>query len=227
MTQTLPEAGKVSTRNSKMPGSSFATSTDHCLTGSKLVHIPGSVCHKCYAVRVEKRYPNAKLAYERNYLQATALIATKPEAWAKAMAFQITQAALKTHQPYHRWFDSGDLASPEMLHAIVLTAKLTPDIKHWLPTREAKMVKDYLTSHTLPPNLTIRVSSPMIDDGPLPYPNTSTVHTHTQLPPTPDSHVCPSTSPAHRSLDPDNRPNCGYCRACWDISIPNISYPQH
>jgi hypothetical protein len=211
------DAGAVSIRNSKMPGSSFAVTTDHCNVGAKLAAIEGSTCHKCYAISIEKRYPSAHQGWTNNYLKATRMIAEAPHAWAKAMAFQIERAAEKTNEPFHRWFDGGDLASLEMLRAIVLTCELTPTIRHWLPTREAAVVKRYrLKFGAFPANLVVRVSSTMIDDAPITgHPHTSTVHRK-------------GSSHTGEACAARTRGNvCGPCRACWSSSAPNISYPLH
>ena len=45
-----------------------------------------------------------------------------------------------------------------------MICQATPTIKHWLPTREVKVVSDYLKIYKeFPDNLLVRVSSPMID----------------------------------------------------------------
>lgn len=222
-TMTLPIAqalaGKVSTGNSKMPGSTFAITTVACKTGSKLAEIKGSVCHRCYAAKLEKFRPNLKKSYTNNYEKAVSAIANDPVAWAEAMAFQINLAAMSSGEFFHRWFDFGDLQSVEMLHAINLVCELTPEVKHWLPTREAKIVDEYMATYNkwLAPNLTVRVSSVMVDDKPIVrWANTSTVHSKTKVPQ--GSHICPAR---------DQGNACGECRACWDREVPNISYPIH
>ena len=168
--QAQSEAGSVSTRNSKMPGSSFAISAKHCNVGSKLTQVEGSTCHKCYALKIQKMRPSVDQGWTANLNKAQALIERDPKRWVSFMVFQIAKAALKTGQPYHRWFDSGDLQSLAMLEAIADICNATPDINHWLPTREAKLVKEYLAKHgDLPANLVIRVSSTMIGDKPLAF----------------------------------------------------------
>jgi hypothetical protein len=215
--QSQAEAGAISTRNSKMPGSSFAISAKRCQVGSKLAKVEGSTCSRCYALKLQKMRPSVDQGWEANYLKATQLIAQAPEKWAKAMAFQIDKAATKTGQPFHRWFDSGDLQSVEMLRAIVLTAEATPAIRHWLPTREARIVKDYVTTFGhFPDNLIVRVSSTMVGDAPVTsHPWTSTVHKKGQAA---NGHVCPASKQGNACQD---------CRACWDKSVPNVSYPLH
>jgi hypothetical protein len=53
------------------------------------------------------------------------------------------------------------------MKAIVRVCELTPTIKHWLPTREAKIVVAFLKEADLPTNLTLRISSTMVDDKPI------------------------------------------------------------
>lgn len=208
------EAGAVSVRNGKMPGSTFAVSAKRCNVGGKLAKIEGATCHDCYALKLERIYPSVAIGWESNYVKATGLIATDPERWAKWVAFQITKAAEKTGELYHRWFDGGDLASLAMFTAIVRVCELTPTIKHWLPTREAAILKAY--GKALPRNLVVRMSSTMVDDKPIAgHANTSTVHTK-------------AVTPVGKACDARTRGNeCGPCRACWNGKVKNISYPLH
>ena len=74
-----------------------------------------------------------------------------------------------------------------------------------------------LRSYTgaIPDNLIIRVSSPMIDQAPLPgFGLTATTHAHLE----PFGQACN----AHL-----NDGHCGDCRACWDSSVSNVSYRYH
>lgn len=209
--------GKLSNLNSKMPGSTFAISAKHCGVGGKLVNVKGSVCDRCYAIKLQKLRPSVDKGWTNNYLAATRMIATSPDKWAAGAAFQINRMAKKSGEMFHRWFDSGDLASVDMLGAICKAAELTPEISHWLPTREAKIVKDYRAAGgVVPANLIIRISSTMIGDKPIAgHANTSTVHRKGD---TPAGHICPASQQGG---------NCGDCRACWTHSVANVSYPLH
>jgi len=219
-------AGGISSRNRKMPGSSYALPPSLCKVGGKLADVEGSVCYKCYAAKSEAMYPSVKQGWGDNYLKATSLIANKPEQWAQAMAFQIRKQAEKSGENYHRWFDGGDLQSVAMMFAIVRTCELTPHIEHWMPSREAAIIKAWIKAGGVAPaNLVIRISSTMIGDAPIKgHALTSTVHRH-GLP-----HVgqaCPSSSPEHRALREDKASNCGTCRTCWSKEAANVSYPLH
>lgn len=210
-------AGRISDGNGKMPGSTFAISAKECKAGGKLAKVEGSVCHRCYALKLQKLRPSVDQGWTANYLKAVAMIESNPEGWAKAVAFQINRIAAKTGEMFHRWFDSGDLQSVAMLSAICEAARLTPAIKHWLPTREAKIVKDFTAQGgVIPSNLVIRISATMIGDAPVRgHATTSTVHRKG----TPaHGHVCPASTQGNE---------CGACRACWSLDVGNVSYPLH
>lgn len=213
----IADAGKVSIGNGKMPGSTFALSATTCKVGSKLVKVAGSTCAKCYALKLEKLRPSVHQGWLANYEKATSLISKNPAQWVAACVFQINRAFLKSGQPFHRWFDSGDLQSVEMLSAICDVAKATSTIAHWLPTREAAIVKAYKAQGGLiPDNLIIRVSSTMVNDKPISgHDHTSTVHKKgTEA----HGHACPASMQENQCKD---------CRACWSKSVGNVSYPLH
>lgn len=199
-----------------MPASTFATHTNACHVGTKLRAVEGSTCAKCYATKFERMYPSVDKGHTFNTDAAAEWIARDPEQWAQAIALQITKVCAKFQQPYHRWFDAGDLADVAMLRAIARVCELTPTIHHWLPTREGAILKAFLRERALPSNLVVRLSATMIDDKPMAaHPHTSTVHR--------------STAPFHgQACDAASRNHqCGPCRACWDKTIPNVSYPLH
>jgi len=221
----------VSTKNSKMPGSSFATDPFACSVGAKLAVVPGSTCAECYARRIAKMRPNVALGYARNeqaLIEASRLTGEERELFIAGMRDQILRAAEKTGEPYHRWFDAGDLASIEVLILINDIARATPTIKHWLPTRELAIARRFnnlwmnfspsgerLDTLKLADNLVIRASAPMVDGrAPHRFAHTSTVHKLNA----PIGHACPAQSQGN---------NCGDCRACWDKSVANVSYHKH
>jgi hypothetical protein len=213
----IADAGRVTIDNTKMPGTTFPISAKRCKTGAKLVKVEGSVCSKCYALRLQAFRPSVDQGWEANYLRATTMIERNPVRWSEACAYQINRAIDKGSKPYHRWFDSGDLQSVAMLRAIVMVCEALPNVAHWLPTREAGIVKAYARQYgAFPANLVVRVSSTMIGDEPRPgYAHTSTVHRHGR------KHV------GEECLARTRGNACGPCVACWDPTIPNVSYPLH
>ena len=187
---------------SKMPGHSFSIPASRCTTGSKLRKVPGSVCSMCYALKGNyKRFPNVEKALERRY---QLLNHTQ---WVDAMTLLIE----KTGDSYFRWHDAGDIQSVEHLNNIFAVCRLTPQVKHWLPTRETQFVKQ-ISIDDVPDNLVIRMSSHMIDQAPGKWwPHTSTVVSD-------HSQSCPA---------PNQGNKCQDCRACWDKSVSSVSYSAH
>ena len=190
-------------QTSKMPCRSWGISATKCKTGSKLAQKKGTVCHDCYALKGAYVWPSVRKAHERRL----SLINTS--GWVDNMVSAIN------NDKYFRWFDSGDIQDDNHLADIVRVAIATPDTKHWLPNKEYLIVARYMRKHgSFPKNLTVRVSSPNIDQAPIEhYQHTSTVHTNQ-----PFGRECI----AHKQ---DNE--CKDCRACWNPRIKNISYRYH
>ena len=187
------------TKTGKMPGPSFNLPAWNCITGLKLQKVKNSVCAGCYAMKGRYRFRNVREAMNRR------LAALEHPLWVTAMV-----TLIKEHK-YFRWHDSGDIQSSQHLKNIFEVCNRTPGTKHWMPTREVQFIKD-LNPDTVPPNLIIRVSSHMIDQGPVKFwPWTSTVVTK-------DNRSCPA---------PDQGNKCRDCRACWDRSVKNIAYGKH
>ena len=183
---------------SKMPGWSIGIPAKECKTGAKLRLVKNSVCEGCYALKGCYVFDIVQKAqYKR-------LEAINHPQWVEAMA-----TLINSKKPdVFRWHDSGDVQDVDHLEKIFKVCELTPEKRHWMPTREA-WIKDHM--HKAPANLVVRFSSPMIDQGPVKsWPNTSTVSTK--------SRSCPA---------PDNNNECGDCRACWDPLVKNIEYGKH
>ena len=184
------------TRTSKMPGLSYSLPAWECKTGSKLRKIKNSVCASCYALKGNyTRYPAIKAA------QYVRLEALKDQRWIAAMVAQVIR------QKYFRWHDAGDVQDEAHLQKIFRVCELTPETKHWMPTREA-WIKDHLDSK--PENLVIRFSPPMIGQKNATWPNSSMV--------VESGATCPA---------PDQGNACGDCRACWDPEVQVVSYGKH
>ena len=169
-----------------------------CKLGAILAKISGTTCYGCYALKNRYIMPIQQAAMIRR------LKALTHGSWTAAMI------TLITGHKYFRWHDSGDLQGPDHLKNIIEVAKATPDAKHWLPTREYKLLQ-FMDPAIIPKNLLIRVSATKVN-GPAPswWPWTSTVSTTTK--------TCPA---------PDQGGKCKSCRACWDRSVSNVVYAQH
>ena len=185
-----------------MPGPAYNLPAWQCVTGAKLVKIPGSVCAGCYALKGRYRFPNVRMALARR------LESLKHPRWVDAMV------TLIKGEPWFRWHDSGDLQGPDHLKKIFEVCKRTPETWHWMPTREAQLLK-LMAPDIIPPNLIIRMRSHMIDQGPVKFwPWTSTVSTGLAQP----GHRCPAQNQNNQCRD---------CRACWDRNVSNVTYPKH
>ena len=194
------------TQTSKMPGKSYSLPAWECKTGSKLRKIKGSVCASCYALKGNyTRYKAIKTA------QYNRLEAIRHPYWVHAMIIQIKG------QKYFRWHDAGDVQDLKHLLKIFKVCQLTPETKHWMPTREAWIHK-YLNKK--PVNLVVRFSSHMVDFPPMAaWPTTSTVVTDVIGPPTATAGArCPAPMQGNACQD---------CRACWDPKTKNVAYGIH
>jgi Gene product 88 len=196
---------------SKMPGTSYGIPAKACKTGAKLAMIQGSTCSACYAMKGNYIYPSVAKA------QATRLVGIEHEQWVQAIVTLLTAAHAKGDlPPYHRWHDSGDIQSRDHLAKICAVARATAWLKHWLPTRESKILRDFVRDGgSIPDNLVIRLSATMVDgSAPKAWHNTSTVHDNEPA----NGRSCPAPKQGNK---------CGNCRACWDRSVPNVSYHIH
>lgn len=185
---------------SKMPCPSWGISATRCRVGGVLSKINGTTCHDCYALKGHYTFPNVTRAQERRYNGLFDPL------WTPAMVFLIRWYCDR----YFRFFDSGDIQGDNHLRNIVRVAAETPQIAHWLPTREIDTVRRVLRDTFCPENLVIRASATRIDGKAPRWPRTSTVVT--------EGATCPA---AHQGN------SCGDCRACWDASVKNVSYPKH
>lgn len=198
---------------SKMPGLSYGISPTLCNVGSKLAKTKGTICSSCYACKGNYMCPSIKAAHEKRQSN----LAT-PQ-WIDAMAQLITRETARIGEEYFRWHDSGDVQSLMHLEAIAEVCRRTAHVRHWLPTRERSVVKEYLAKHgQFPTNLVVRLSATYPDrptpklrsaEGKVGYSN---VHKDKA----PDGHSCPAYQQDRK---------CGSCRACWDLSNETVSYP--
>ena len=190
------------TRTSKMPGLSYSLPAWECQTGAKLRKVKGSVCSGCYALKGNyTRYPAIKAA---QYYRLASLM--KPD-WIPAMVTQIKR------QKVFRWHDAGDLQSVQHLKNIFEVCNQTPQVRHWLPTREVKYTR-LMDPETVPKNLKIVISDHMIDQqsSVKHWPYTSGVSSDKK------EATCPAPSQGGK---------CKSCRACWDRNVNRVVYGKH
>jgi hypothetical protein len=183
--------------------------------------IAGSLCEasSCYAKRNNYHtYAHSVEPAQYARLDAVELAIASPE---YRQAFISAFARLIGNDDYFRWHDAGDLQSSAHLSLIADVARATPGTKHWLPTREYSMVREYLADGgTIPANLIVRLSA-MFADVPAKVPaslqgvpgiDVSNVHQHAA----PNGRACPASKQGNE---------CRACRACWKPGA--VSYHAH
>lgn len=218
--QALEIVGGLS-KPDKMPCYCYNLPASRCKMGGKLNTVPGSVCFGCYAAdeMTWVKRKNAALGkwaltrYTMHTVQAALqrrFDSLNDPMWVPAMVRAINHYARKGMN-YFRWHDSGDVQDRNHFQNIITVCENTPDVKHWMPTREYAIVRGF--SH--PSNLCVRLSAHMVDGMPpdfgLP---TSTVSTGLPV-------------LGVRCNAPSNDGRCGSCRWCWDSGVQNVDYHHH
>ncbi len=233
MINTIKQANEVTgglSRPSKMPCPAYSIPAETCRTGAKLVDVKDSVCSGCYAMKGNyKRF--AKIIKPKLYERYQKLF---NEQWVGGMVHLINK---QCREGFFRWHDSGDIQSLEHIRRIVMVCKKTPEVMHWVPTREFRLVKQYIKKYgAFPGNLTVRLSAHMIEGKAPEIENlpTSTVSANNYnckayLTDKNDNvykpdHFAKLNKAAKRALDFGH---CGKCRKCWSKSVKNITYKLH
>lgn len=208
------------TQTSKMPCKSLSLPTESCVTGSRMAEMPGSICSSCYANKgFYSMYQNTIKPAQFARLDAVWQAIDNSDSAALWVSGIVS---LIGSDSFFRWHDSGDLQSVAHLELIVAVCEATPGCKHWLPTREYGIVKDYIAKHgALPDNLTIRLSA-MYPDKPVKIPASLVTISGVTA-----SNVHTSGAVVHgvRCTAPDNAGSCGDCRVCWSGAV--VSYEMH
>jgi hypothetical protein len=135
----------ISKGNSKMGGIP-SVSLPACVTCN-----PNAPCFKkCYALRLEKRYPAVNRAYYRNLN----ILQNNPDTYWQ----QVKQAAQTAR--FFRYHVSGDIPNINYLHNMVTLANATPNTKYLAFTKQFTIINEYLkTVKKLPDNLQIILSN--------------------------------------------------------------------
>ena len=196
---------KMLSNTSKLGVKSISLDAKKCKTGSKLAKKSGTVCNGCYALKGCYVFPVVKDAMARR------LEFFNSKNFIPIMVWLLQSQKKK----FFRWFDSGDVQDVFMALNILEVCRLTPNIKHWIPSKEYKIWRQALKIQKLPDNVVLRMSSPNIDQEPLKeFQNTSTVHENKKA----FGLECIAYKQDGKCLD---------CKACYNPKIKNISYPLH
>ena len=196
---------RMLSNTSKLGCKSISLNAKSCKTGSKLAKKKGSVCFGCYALKGCYQFPVVQNAMERR------MKFFYHKDFIPIMVFLLSSLRKKKF----RWFDSGDVQNTIMALNILEICRLTPDIKHWIPSKEYKIWREALKIQKLPNNVCLRMSSPNIDQEPLKgFENTSTVHKDKKA----FGLECIAYNQDGKCLD---------CEACFNKKVKNVSYPLH
>lgn len=165
-------------------------------------------CAGCYAATGFYLMPDSIAAREHNRKD------WKRDAWVSDMVHALQRAK------YFRWFDSGDMYSIRLARKILDVMRLTPHVKHWLPTRMHKFRKfeTVIDQMNALSNVVVRLSSDDIHGVNIPGRFTSVIFDPADAEQARGAFVCKAYT---------RKGKCGDCRACWDRDVPVIAYPQH
>jgi hypothetical protein len=161
-------------------------------------------CRGCYATTGNYNYPNVKAPRLENRED------WKRDGWVSDMVKALDS------QRYFRWFDSGDMYSLGLAEKILQVMQATPWVKHWMPTRMLKFAKFQAVIDQMQalPNVMIRFSSDSVTGD----------HTNKH-----GSVIVEDASKAvgflYRAYEHEGK--CNGCRACYDKTVPLVSYPAH
>jgi hypothetical protein len=164
-------------------------------------------CQGCYATTGNYRFPNVKAPRDFN-----------KQDWQRIDWVEDMVKALDSSR-YFRWFDSGDMYSVDLAEKIYQVMKLTPWVKHWLPTRMYKFTKyDTVINRMMKlDNVVVRLSSDSVTGEVINGLTTSTIFSDdSQL--TSDMVEC-------KAYEHDGK--CNGCRACYSKDVPVIAYKAH
>ena len=202
---------------SKMSTCGYSISALECNVGGLLFNIKGSVCSDCYARKGHYIFPTVKNAHEKRLEK----IKNEP-LWVDAMIYIINNKKRGGHKlDKFRWHDSGDLQNDKHLDMICEIARNTPNVKHWLPTKETTIIRNYIKTHDIPDNLNIRISATMINGKPKEIKGTTTSIVITKDMLGKNNIDCPIYA------DDKHGKSCGSCTLCYDTGVKNVNYLRH
>ena len=163
-------------------------------------------CQGCYAIGGNYRFDNVKKPRIFNRQD------WKRDGWVSDMV-----DALRNDR-YFRWFDSGDMYDARLAEKMLQVMLLTPDVKHWLPTRMHKFPKfqPILRAMQALPNVMVRPSSDSVTGA-----YTAGLHGSTIVP----SLQAPAGVTICHAATNDGK--CGSCRACYSKDVAVIGYVAH
>ena len=168
-------------------------------------------CDGCYALQGRYLFGAVKAVREHNMAD------WQNSDWTAAMVKAIGRSK------YFRWFDSGDIYTPELARKILEVVRQTPGCQHWIPTRAYKdtSILPILWRIHDEPNAVVRMSSDSVKGETIAHisdTNSTILQSAEDFQPRKGAALC-------RSYDRGGK--CGPCRACWSDKVETIYYPLH
>lgn len=206
---------------SKMAGYAYGIPARACKTGQKLAKLKNAICNDCYAMKGMYTFQVVKDAQTRR------LESIDKPYWIPSMVLLINNKHKNNRgaqdTSVFRWHDSGDIQSLKHFLKIVSVVKATPDIQHWIPTRETAMITQFLNlGHKIPKNMVVRLSAAMVGKMP-----PAAMMRLKDVPGIAFSGVDLSEEQASICPAPKQEGTCGDCRTCWDRDAKIVSYIKH
>jgi len=163
------------------------------------------VCQGCYATQGFYHMPDAIKLRKNNKED------WQSEDWVERMVKALSK------QKKFRWFDSGDIYSVDLAWKIYDVCRLTPHVKHWLPTRMHKFDKYANVLGTIDslPNVVVRLSADNVEEQIEGTTTSMVIKTHEHRR---GVHVCPSSLQEGKCKD---------CTACWNKGVKVVAYVSH
>lgn len=188
-------------------------------------------CKSCYAKRGHYLYPDPKRTRDHNQKD------WKRKDWVKDMVDVLDDIRK------FRWFDSGDVYSPQLAEKIYQVMKQTPHVVHWFPTMSHNIPKlaVWIDKMDKLKNVTVRRSSGQIDGTYVEKDGSTVVDKKTAEKWIKDGvpagvTMCPATMtekgelPQRKTKDEPAKKakgKCERCRACFDPKNKVIAYIKH
>ena len=231
--QSINNIGGLSAPSKMNHSFSYSIPATTCITGAKLVKVKNSVCNGCYALKGRYNFNNVQNALTRRYNILNEALNDKKKEKLFIDSFVYALKHYEKKYTHFRWLDSGDLQSVKHLKIIAKIANLTPNIKHWLPTREYSFYNEYLKTEKQPSNLVVRVSAHMINKtAPKKYKNVSNVIKGMKL----NGFTCNANKNILKPKEICTKCNtklskggvhCCNCTACYNPKVKTINYYYH
>ena len=201
------------TATSKMPGPSYGLPPDMCPTGSAMRRVKGSVCSGCYAAKGRYCFGQCRAAL---MYRARAI---RHPMWVEAM----TEAIRRSGSRWFRWHDSGDLQNTGHAINVLEICHRLPGTRFWLPTMEPVLLRGAVEARGMPENLTVRLSTPMVDAEP---PGRGPAFAACAASRVVTSWEVAGAMPRCPAQE-FKQEGCGECRLCWDRDVPVVVYKKH